>query len=455
MRSGTLLHVRRLFAVLLVNLVLLVCLLEIGALAVCYVRDGKLFYTTERVQSELVPSRFADVPNNVLHPVLGFIRPPGLPITVVASRERLDGLVGAGVTPGWLSRKANNFGFFSDRDYPFGRDERKEYLIGIFGGSVGHWFALQGAKRLEDRLQSSGVLKDRHPRILNFAQGAFKQPQQLQTLCYFLARGQPFDFVVNIDGFNEVALSYLNLTSRVDPSLPSGQQLLPIIALLGGASASSEYLEALTAVNRKRRTLVSIGQWDQHNRSAAVHLLLEQFRAMVVRSYWQSVRSLDALAARAKRTPLIHVNEVATDGFERGDEEVFEQFAGLWAHSSSLMKQLLAGLGIPYLHVLQPNQYYTKRTFGSAEQALALDARSSYALPAAKGYPYLLARLPALRKEGVLVFSAVDIFDSVSQPVYADSCCHYNQLGNEILADFIADRLIGALVVQDAIHSAN
>lgn len=34
--------------------------------------------------------------------------------------------------------------------------------------------------------------------------------------------------------------------------------------------------------------------------------------------------------------------------------------------------------------------------------------------------------------------------DAVAAPVYSDICCHYNQRGNDILADFIAARLLAA-----------
>src|SRR5262249_24504500 len=44
----------------------------------------------------------------------------------------------------------------------------------------------------------------RHVRVLNFASGGYKQPQQILVLAYYLSIGQPFDAIVNIDGYNEM-----------------------------------------------------------------------------------------------------------------------------------------------------------------------------------------------------------------------------------------------------------
>jgi hypothetical protein len=42
----------------------------------------------------------------------------------------------------------------------------------------------------------------------------------------------------------------------------------------------------------------------------------------------------------------------------------------------------------------------------------------------------------------VTFHSAVDIFDQETGTLYIDDCCHFNQRGNEILADFIADAIL-------------
>jgi hypothetical protein len=92
---------------------------------------------------------------------------------------------------------ANNFGFFDEHDYPYQRRSTEEYIIGIFGGSVALWFALQGSEVLEERLGPAPEFIGRKPTVLNLGHGGYKQPQQLMALAYLLSLGQQFDFVLN------------------------------------------------------------------------------------------------------------------------------------------------------------------------------------------------------------------------------------------------------------------
>ena len=48
----------------------------------------------------------------------------------------------------------------------------------------------------------------RRVRVHSLALGGFKQPQMLAALAYLMALGQRFDVVVELDGFNDVALSF-------------------------------------------------------------------------------------------------------------------------------------------------------------------------------------------------------------------------------------------------------
>jgi hypothetical protein len=124
------------------------------------------------------------------------------------------------------------------------------------------------------------------------------------------------------------------------------------------------------------------------------------------------------------------------------DARAFDEMANLWMRSSTLMRLLLEKTEAPYLHVLQPNQYYSARQFTPQERRVAIEPTSRYKSPVENGYPYLLAKLPLLLQQGVSAISAVDIFDATEDPVFADSCCHINQLGNEILADYIAEHML-------------
>src|SRR5262249_5833743 len=97
---------------------------------------------------------------------------------------------------------------------------------------------------------------------------------------------------------------------------------------------------------------------------------------------------------------------------------------------------------IPYLHLLQPNQYYSRKVFGSREAVIALRADHPYRSGVEQGYPILLAYGEKLKQAGVNFHSAVELFDAETEIIYTDDCCHFNQVGNNLLADFIAEAIL-------------
>ena len=108
------------------------------------------------------------------------------------------------------------------------------------------------------------------------------------------------------------------------------------------------------------------------------------------------------------------------------------------------MDATLRARGIPYLHVVQPNQYYGARVFAPDEDKLARNAASDYRAGVKDGYPLLLAAIPPLRAAGVQVLDATALFDNEAAAIYADDCCHYNQRGNDLLAGAIARAMLAA-----------
>jgi hypothetical protein len=110
------------------------------------------------------------------------------------------------------------------------------------------------------------------------------------------------------------------------------------------------------------------------------------------------------------------------------------------------MDGLLAPKSIAYFHFLQPNQYYTTRSFTPEEAATALNDGSPFRANASKGYPYLerVLESPDVKQHNVRVFSALHAFDDEPRPVYMDDCCHYTLVGNERLADFIGGAILGS-----------
>ncbi|MHC4108421.1 MAG: hypothetical protein ACYSTY_10090, partial [Planctomycetota bacterium] len=97
--------------------------------------------------------------------------------------------------------------------------------------------------------------------------------------------------------------------------------------------------------------------------------------------------------------------------------------------------------GARYLHVLQPNQYVGDRVFSPRERRLAIHPRSPYGPLVRAGYPALKAAGALLAASGIPYRDATGIFDATAEAVYADDCCHFNQRGNDLLADFVFEAM--------------
>ncbi|MGV6825489.1 MAG: hypothetical protein ACWA5Q_00805 [bacterium] len=368
----------------------------------------------------------------VLHPYLGFIRRPSIPVSRIVPDQRLAKMVpGTTSKPNWMKLAANNHGFFSDTDYPVNKNDQNEFIIGIFGGSVAQWFALQSSERLAQLLKNGAGFEGKKIRILNFAQGGFKQPQQLQALSYFLAKQQPFDLVINIAGFNEVAMGAINLERNVSPAMPSSQQMLPLIALASSASADTQSLKEVLEVLQQQRLVNRVSYWEANTPSAGIYLILTQLLPVVQNRLHAS--QVKSQGAATNDTHTLYPLEPAS-------AENMDVLAN-WAGASMTMQELARANGIPYLELVQPNQYAPGRNMTPEERAIAIKQNSPYLNPVERYYPLLPDWINQQQASGLNIHSLINAFDFEHETVYSDTCCHYNQHGNDLLAKLIAERV--------------
>ena len=144
----------------------------------------------------------------------------------------------------------------------------------------------------------------------------YKQPQQLLVLSYFLSIGQTFDLVVNIDGFNEVALSSLNHQRGLDISMPSAMHLDPLVNLVNQATLTPEKLQSLAAISQyKERINYLVGRL-QRNRIAAINFVLERLHRSATASYQAEVARFSSLPSNPSNASLI----LATPSVTQRDE---------------------------------------------------------------------------------------------------------------------------------------
>jgi hypothetical protein len=333
----------------------------------------------------------------------------------------------------------NNFGFVSPFNYPIVR-ARNEFIIGIFGGSVGVWFCQVGVERLLENLRDHEFFRTRTLVPLCMAHEGYKQPQQLLVLSYFLSIGQPFDLVINIDGLNEVALSAANNQLNLDISMPSASHLIPLINLIDKGTLTPQKLEKLARIVRDRSSLNSVSAMLNRNYSAGVNLAVGGYRRWLMNRYTRRLLEFDSLPSTNRSNSLVSAIPPTE---QRTGTMLFDEIARNWATASRGMRTLLSAEGVPYVHVLQPNQYFTARKFTAEEAKVALDPSSPFREGVEQGYPALLSEAANRDMHPATgFFDGTKMFDSEPAAVYTDNCCHLTRVGNVRMADFVARSVV-------------
>ncbi len=418
--------VRKWGTVAAVNIIIFLILAELAGLGIYFGRNGSLFYTHKK-QYELIGAGEEKVqPANDLaenltarrfHPFFGFVVQPG------------------------ADERFNNYGFISPYDYPYLKSSDEQFIIGVFGGSVAQIFTEEETRtKFIQSLKNDPFFEEKEIVVLNFAAGAYKQPQQLIVLSYFLSIGQQFDMVINIDGFNEVAMSYINYQNGVDTSMPVSFIMLPLMNLTNRTTPSPETIESLARINTLRARLNRLARTLDNNQSAFINFILEQYYAFTLERYRAELAALEQAKSNVA-TSLIYVNPVEK---KLDETSLFENVAQTWANASIMMSQISDSQAIPYFHFLQPNQYYSGKEFSQEEAKIAINPNQVYRTGAEKGYPFLVEQADTLTQNGVNFHNGLDIYNNETAAVYGDDCCHYNELGNQILAEFIAGTILKA-----------
>ena len=397
-----------------INIVVFVVLAEIAAVGFYFVQHRAFFYTADiAIPAALPETARGELSADVLHPYFGPIHRPG-------------------VRP-----ETNNIGFGSTQSFPYVRANDRQFLVGIFGGSVARAFCDRGTPRLIAALQRDPALAGREIVPLCFSHEGYKQPQQLIVLAYFLSLGQQYDLVINIDGFNEVALGSRNNEQGRDISMPSPIHINPLLNLIDQATLTPARIQALARISHDKERLNQLRDRMRRNRIAAVHVALDRYYMFTMNRYQAEVAAYDALPSNPSASSILLLTPPTRK--RDGPGVVYEDIANGWTTASGLMHDLLAARGVPYLHVLQPNQYFTRRAFGAEEARLALNSSTPFKRAVEDGYP-VLQRAAATLGGREQFLDGTMAFDNEQAAVYEDDCCHYTDRGYEILAELIAGR---------------
>jgi hypothetical protein len=393
------------------------------------------------------------LPLFLLHPYYGYIANPNW----AEEYRREHGTNYAGQFT--VDDRTNAYGFFGDA-VPIQPRDPKKLIVAVTGGSVAQFAGSWGREALVEGLGRIPAFNGRTVVLLDLAMAAYKQPQQLMVIGDTLSQGGHIDLLINLDGFNEIALpqGHDALGSGVSPFFPQDWKQI------SETSFSLESMERLgrIALIQERRL-----RWANHARSIPL-----RYSITAGTLWWIADNSL----ARQKITQeqdLAHGTEansaavLATTADLRTSlgphvdlkdaRALYEACASQWARSSVLLNNMVASQGGVYVHFLQPNQYFPgSKPMGSAEAKVALSSASIYKPEVERGYPYLRSAGQALAQtSGIRFFDLSVLFKDDVAPVYADNCCHFTKEGNAKLVHAIVSRIGDAMRKDATPHAAS
>jgi hypothetical protein len=350
----------------------------------------------------------------VVHPYLGFVvKPP------------------PGVDPGSIQALGLPWG----GAFP-GEHGDDTVVIGLFGGSVAAYFGeAGGVDRVAAALADHPALAGKRIAPVLAAHIGYKQPQQLMTLAWLQALGVRFDWVILLDGFNEVVAPAFELApAGVFPffpghwhqrvaSLETNTALREAIGEIAyrktrRANAAASFLASPLARSHFAELVWAL--WDRREEHA-----LEAVRRRLAEGEAAALSARDYAAkgpARPRRDPDAFADELAT----------------FWMESAREMRSLVAGRGGRFFHFLQPNQHVAgSKPIGAEEAAIAIEGGDAFAPHVARGYRALRERGELLARESDF-HDLTQVFVHVEEPLYVDNIGHVGKRGNELLADAIA-----------------
>ncbi|MCP3915914.1 MAG: hypothetical protein GY711_10200 [bacterium] len=314
-----------------------------------------------------------------------------------------------------------------------------EYVIWIFGGSVAGIFASRngGAHLLIERLAADPRFAERGISTEAYALAAFKQPQQLMQAAYLFSLGLVPDAVINLDGFNEVALGSMNAEHGSSPVYPAINQWGSLAVPPDSDPAVADSYGALVGLLRRANGLGHGVLNRGLHKSALIGWCAEKQLGKYVRQSSHARRIYhDAVLALGAGKVLSGPEEPA-DG-----RATLDQVIDNWVESSVSLGALCAVRGVTYLHVLQPTLHDEGSKPLTEEEVEAAGMYDSWEEGTRTGYPLLRAAGERLRVGGVAFLDASAVFREVEQTLYRDGC-HFNTAGNLILADAIAAAFLG------------
>ncbi len=351
-----------------------------------------------------------------IHPYLGWVHNPQNPGT-----EQ----VGGRNTP------VNRLGFRDDGKSVYHRAE-DQFIVGIAGGSVAFQFSWMAEELLKQRLAEHPRVRGRRIQFVRLAMSGYKQPQQLMTYSYLTALGAEFDLLINIDGFNETVLGICE-NAEADTALvyPRSWNARSIVISDPRKSADSSRLLHL----RGKRQRMAQDILSSSMRWSPLLNLVWYLRDQNARG---ELTDLGLEVSRSQRTSFIHHGQENP----QSDAEIEDEAVAIWQRCSVAMHQLCKANGTLYLHVLQPNQYvHDSKPLTAFEIEKCIDPGGPVEITVKTLFPRLIEKGLKMETGGLAFSDQTQVFSGVTESLYVDPWCHFNEEGNRLLCEALVPEI--------------
>lgn len=328
-------------------------------------------------------------------------------------------------------RENNEFGFHGQN--PVFEKKPGQVVVGISGGSVGHNLYYYISHDEKTRLSLREMFAGKNVSVISLSHFGYKQPQQLLALAYLLSKGADFDYILNVDGYNELALGYEYNNQLYNISLD--------YPFIWPRYASSHHvvgeLVELKSVRERRKSLAHFFEKIP---------LPGDFMVVAWKILDSKYGNLEA-GQLAKAGEILASKNIskASRGYRKkyaDDSMVLDELVRIWRDSSIQMHELCAANNITYIHFIQPNQYDLNKTHQDIIGSRYYNPGRPSRQIIDRGYNiYRDKAAPMLRERGVAVYDTSGLFENISSRIYQDDCCHYTNTGNRIMSEAMIGKI--------------
>jgi hypothetical protein len=313
---------------------------------------------------------------------------------------------------------------------PLIKREPGKLNVVLLGGSV----AQSMGKVMEEALRRVCRVP---PNLANLGFAGYKQPQQLLALAYFLSLGAEYDLIINLDGYNDIVLPFTdNYSVGVNPFFPRNWNL----------RISRQPSKKILAVIGEVRYLRDVKQDDLEALKSSFFRGSAVFGLLKVQQFKRLNWDIDRTNHKLLQLQQEEVKKFEESGpfFPYKDiRQLYDDAAAVWIRSSVLLDQLARENGMEYYHFLQPNQYVQgSKVLSEEEKRSAYLEKVKISQSALIGYPILIEQGKKLLEKNIKFFDATMVFAKERETVYIDICCHYNDLGKELLGAYMMDKIV-------------